>query len=56
MAKLVIYIPEQRYVFDLDEEVAEEFRSGLADDVDIDYIADPWISDVYVEMETEFVE
>lgn len=56
MAQIVIYIPEQRYVYDLDEDYAKYIRDGLADDEHIGDLADSYISDVYVEMETEFVE
>jgi hypothetical protein len=56
MAKLVIEIPAQRYVYELNEDYAEAIREGLADDVDIYDLADRYISDVYVDMEVEFVE
>lgn len=59
MAKLVIYIPEQRYEFDLDDNSAERFRAALADTDNewaFEDMADSWVSDVHVEMESEFVD
>ena len=59
MARLVVHIPEQTYSFDLEEEQAEWFREALADEEN-EYaffdLADSWVSDVHVDMETEFVE
>lgn len=59
MARLVVHIPEQTYSFDLDDETSQQFRDALEDE-DNEYaffdMADMWVSDVHVEMETEFVE
>lgn len=59
MARLVVRIPEQTYSFDLDDDTAQEFRNALADE-DNEWaffdMADTWVSDVHVEMETEFEE
>lgn len=59
MAKLVVYIPEQRYEFELDDETADDFRAAQADEENpwgFDDLADMYVSDVHVEMETEFYE
>jgi hypothetical protein len=59
MARLVVHIPAQTYSFDLDDETSQEFRDAIADE-DNEWgfydLADTWVSDVHVEMETEFVE
>jgi hypothetical protein len=59
MARLVVHIPEQTYSFDLDDDTAQDFRNALADE-DNEWafydMADMWVSDVHVEMETEFEE
>lgn len=60
MAKLVIYVPEQRFEYDLSEENAESFRQAIADEEEypwaFDDFADFWVSDTDPEMEVEFVD
>jgi hypothetical protein len=60
MAKLVLYVPEQRYEFELSDENAEAFRQAIEDEDEnpwaFDELADMWISDIDHNVEVEFVE
>lgn len=60
MAKLVVFIPEQTFEYDLSEDNAEYFREAVRDkDTDpwaFDDLADFWVSDTDPEMEVEFVD